>query len=163
VVASLFFLPTLLPSFHVAPLFVRALWALAGGWFVSGALVIHVADDLRSGWCDRALGVSHREFIQIYEILAACFTVVLVLWFFLLSHLSLDGLRLGIIAATPTLIMPWLSLQIDGRRPLINSVVMVLGSLFLGSAILAHWFGLLLFPLVRSYAHQSQAGRYYRA
>jgi hypothetical protein len=67
------------------------------------------------------------------------------------------------VAAVPAVTAPCLLLQIDGRRLAVNLLLILIVSLFIGTAVFAHWLGVLLIPLLIGAAGPSQAGRFYRA
>jgi hypothetical protein len=59
--------------------------------------------------------------------------------------------------------MPFLLFQIDVRRPYIQAVAALMLGMIGMTAVYAHWIGVLLAPLFRYYASNTQADRYYRA
>ena len=181
--ASVLLIPILWSGLRGVPPFIAALSGLTAGFVASLAMIFFVAEDLRQAWTERGAGVSHVQFIRSYEALSwilggAFATLAGVL--FLASHLAHFGWSEGserlviailleqtgkvfAVACLPLLVAPWLMFQIDAKRPWINGIVTLLISLFVGTAIIASWLGLLLIPLLRHYALQSQNGRFYRA
>lgn len=157
------------------PAFVAVAAAFAAGYILAAALCLQVADDLPQTWIERGLGVSHAQFVGAWERLgwrvglgagvgaALCY----------LSGMLLgDAPALGswptaatllAVAALPAVSVPMLMLQIDARRPAINMLLVFIIGLFVGTAIFAHWLGLLLIPVLRYYALHSQDGRFYHS
>ena len=160
-----------------APFFVVALATMAGGYLLSGILCVQMAEDLRHAWLERGLGVSHEEFMRSYQLVATIIGSIsglaAVLVYFLAKSVTagysvtiLDAAtasKLLPLGALSSVITPSLLLQIDGRRPAINFLIVFLATMFVGTAILAHWLGILLVPLVIMTANPNQAGRFYRA
>ena len=72
-------------------------------------------------------------------------------------------LKVVLLAVLAPLLMPLLLFQIDVRRPAVQFITATLCALFIGTAILASWFSMLLYPLLRWYALQYSNGRFYRA
>jgi hypothetical protein len=171
------FLPLVgLAGWSGAPPFVGAVAALAAGYFAGAALCFQLAEDLGSAWTERGFGVTHDEFLSAYERLglgaglavgaaaAAIYGVGVVLHGDEFSAATLlIALKILVLGILPPLAVPMVMLQIDGRRAAINLLLTLLAALFVGTAILATWLGLLLVPLLRYYALKSQAGRFYRA
>lgn len=165
-------------AFSGLPLFVPSAAALAAGILAGSGLMFQLADDLETAWTERALGLSHSGFVAAGERLAGFISAQ----FFLLAAIAtgaaqfaaqviganvtpdLSGiLKVGAMAGLPPLITPYLGMQIDGKRPAVNIMVLVIVGLFLGTAIFASWFSVVLIPLLRHYALKTQDGRFYRA
>ena len=165
-----------------APLALAVLLAFAIGILAAAALAFAMAEDASRAWVERSLGVSHEEYLGAWELvalrvaltvgLAAALAYVLGQW---LAEPTLDFLRgddwasglsaLGkvfVIAGLPALLAPMMMLQVDGRRPAVILLLTIVAALFLATAVYAHWLSLALVPLLRGFAHQSQAGRFYR-
>jgi hypothetical protein len=158
------------------PLFVSAVAALAGGFLVGLCLCFQMAEDLEYAWFERCLGVAHGDFEAAYEraglglgIGAALVACLCFLVGTLAGSAGLTGgspvaaLTTGAVAAIPSVIAPSLLLQIDGRRVFVTSLTLLIVSLFIATAVVAHWLSLVLIPLLRYFAKNSQAGRFYRA
>jgi hypothetical protein len=183
VLASALLLPVLWSGLRGVPPFIAAVSGLTAGFVASLSMIFFVAEDISQAWTERGAGISHGQFVRSYEelswILGGAFAA-LASALFLASHLAHLGLSEGFgrlavalllghtgkvfaVALLPLLVTPWLMFQIDAKRPWINGIVTLLISLFVGTAILASWLGILLIPLLRYYALQSQTGRFYRA
>jgi hypothetical protein len=145
-------------SFRAAPPFVAAAAALAGGMIAAMCLAFQMAEDLGTAWTERAFGVAHDDFILAYEKVGALIGLVL----FVLV-IAVAGPKAAACAAVAPVITPQLLLQIDGRRPAVNAMLIVIVSLFIGTAVFAHWLSLVLLLVLRHYALKTQAGRFYRA
>ena len=159
------------------PLFVAAVSALAAGYTSTGALYFQLASDLSSAWTERGSGVTHDRFVRTYTWLGATLGVSYALGALLayLAGAALHGdgnidastigqaLQVAAVALVPGLIAPMLGLQIDGRRSGTNLLLLLIATLFIGTAVFAHWLGLALIPILGSFALKSQAGRFYRA
>ena len=170
---------TLLAGFLItrqAPYFVLVFAAMVSGIFLSLTLAFQLQDDLSYAWAERCLGVSHAEVIATFETMGGILGLSLGSVFALLFcgsglvltpdaglHLLSQGVKLGVLAALASLLMPHLMFQIDPHRPAIQIVLVTLGTLFIGTAIFAHWLGVILIPALRYYAMAHQLGRFYRA
>jgi hypothetical protein len=174
---ALAILSALLPgfvAFSQGPLFVAILSAYLTGTLLATALSFQVAYDLSYAWLERNLGVSHDRYMTTLMTLAILIGLLPALMtggLWLAGSANHGGLQLQSVEeafkiAVITMIPPWLLphvvFQIDGRRPAIQIVILILVGLFLITAVYAHWLGLLLLPLVKYYADQSQDGRFYR-
>jgi len=159
------------------PLFAQAVSALAAGYTSTAALYFQLASDLSSAWTERGSGITHDRFVRTYIWLGATLGASYALGA-LLAYLvgaavhgtcNVDAATLGqalqIAAVTlvPGLIAPMLGLQVDGRRSGTNLLLLLIATLFIGTAVFAHWLGLVLIPILGSFALKSQAGRFYRA
>jgi hypothetical protein len=150
----------------------RVVAGYAAGLCVATGLALQLADDLRIAWIDRAVGVTHQAFVGVYERLALRLglgTMVFVGSAAILGALAgghpIDAAaaQSAIVAAIPVLVMPNLMFQIDARRPALTMLVVLVVSLFIATACYAHWAGVLLLPLLRTFAMSAQHGRFYRA
>jgi hypothetical protein len=152
-----------LPSNVVAAILMFA------GYGVAAAITFQCADDLKHSWFEKLLGLSHEEFASAYNQVSYVVGVL----FAILSGALLGAIgmhwdietigRASLLSAIPALFTPWIVLQIDGRRPFIPIITMVLCTLFIGTAILVSWFGVLLVPVFKYFAEAQQKDRYYRA
>lgn len=186
VLATLLLCPIVWSGLRGIPPFVAAVSGLAAGYVASLSLLFFVAEDLEQAWTERGAGVSHADFVRAYErlswIIGGAFAGLAGMVYLLaifgagsvaggsmpfaleIAPLSLAHTgKVFLITLLPSLTVPWLMFQIDAKRPGITALVTLLCSLFVGTAILATWLGILLLPLLRYYALQSQNGRYYRA
>ena len=162
-------------SYFNAPLPVFACVALLGGLIASFTLATQAARDAQFSWAERNFGISHTQYMQVCEKIGASLALVCLSCFafcFLSGQLLLAQptlplltatLKVSLLAALAPLLMPSLLLQIDVRRPAVQFITATLCSLFIGTAILANWFSILLYPLLRWYALKYSQGRFYRA
>lgn len=156
------------------PLFASWILCFAAGNMTSWVIARQAADDLRHGWSEKSLGLSHKEFISIYSALSIRFSLMLccpiaLLW----SAQALTGTTwlqgylpwITLMLSTPVcvLIMPDLLLQVDGHRPFIQMTLVTLLGLFIATAIYAHPIAVVLVFLLKYYAAEAQNNRYYRA
>ena len=157
-----------------APLLVFAGLALLTGTIASFAIAEQAVIDMRFAWAERNFAISHHQFIGSYLKVGGCLGGGLALLFvgvFISSQLLLVGqlvalnsiLKIACLAALAPLIMPVLLLQIDVRRAAIQYMTVTICALFIGTAILAHWLGVLLYPLLCYYSLQMTIDRFYRA
>lgn len=174
-VALLLLLLLPLAAYRGAPTFVTFVISVAAGYVVSLALIFQLADDLPNSWTERGLGVTHDQFMSAYERLSQRLGLVFGVIAAVLVALGRMGsagvtlevaneaLKVLVVTALPSLIVPWIMLQIEGRRPGVNATLTLIAALFVGTAVYANWLSLLLPLLLRYYALQTQAGRFYRA
>lgn len=159
-----------------APTFACIALGLAIGFVASLSLVFQLAEDLPGAWTERGLGVTHDQFVGAYERLgvimgvgAGAMAAAAVALGRLIGPLPVntatwnDVAKILVVTAVPALVFPWIMLQIDGRRPGVGAVLVLIAGLFLGTAVYANWLSLLLPVILRYYALGSQAGRFYRA
>ncbi len=144
------------------------LWLLAllSGILTGVAHILVAAEDLRSSWLEKNAGLSHESFIRTQiavSILLALFLMLPSILLGLISDLPLNQ-KLSLMLTGPAVsaMVPGIILQIDGRRPEISAVVLILLGLFVGTAVLAHPLSFLLTFLVVSYGVSSQSDRYYK-
>ena len=157
-----------------APLPVFACVALLCGLITSFTLATQAARDAQFSWAEKNFGISHTQYMQVCEKIGASLALACMSFFvfcfissqLLCAHPTLPlltaTLKVLLLAALAPLLMPSLLLQIDVRRPTVQFITATLCSLFIGTAILAHWFSILLYPL-RWYALRYSQGRFYRA
>ncbi len=144
------------------------LWLLAllSGLLTGVAHILVAAEDLKSSWLEKNAGLSHDSFIKTQislSMLLALLLLVPTLLLGVISDLPLNQkLSLMLTAPAVSAMVPGIILQIDGRRPEISAVVLILLGLFVGTAILAHPLSFLLTILVVSYGVSSQSDRYYK-
>lgn len=160
---------------RAAPPFVGFIISLAAGYIMALTLVFQLADDLPNAWTERGLGVTHDQFIGAYERLGlglgAAFGLVGAALYALgkmlgpgLTPAALnEALKVLVVVALPAIVTPWLLFQIDGRRAGVGAILVLIATLFLSTAVYAHWLSLFLLLLLRYYALSAQAGRFYRA
>jgi hypothetical protein len=169
----LLFLP--LSAARDAPPFISFVISLAVGYVVSLTLVFQLADDLPNAWTERGLGVTHDQFVTAYEQLGRRLGLVygaIGAALYLLGKLAGPGItmlglneaaKVLVVTALPAIMTPWLLFQIEGRRAGVGAILVLIATLFVGTAVYANWLSLLLPVLLRYYALNAQAGRFYRA
>ena len=79
------------------------------------------------------------------------------------ASMAFATFQAALVAVVPAVVTPWLLLQIDGRRPALPALTVLIVALFVATATLAHWIGALLLLLLRHFAAQTQDKRFYRA
>ena len=149
--------------------------AFVVGAFSTAGLGLALSADLRAAWIEKSSGISHEEYVAAWQwvawgiglgsgllVLAITLAPRLISLDVAWTHIS-ESLKLATLTALMPLLFPCLMLQIDGRRPFAQIMAMLLIGLFVGTAIYAHWAGLILVPVVHSYAKGLQNGRFYRA
>ena len=121
------------------------------------------------------MGVSHTRYVGCYNRVAGVISFVLGSHVFIAVGLmlnvsgmeflpaSLIALKAAVIGVLPIIITPWLVFQIDARRPAISIMILIIVSIFVATAVLAHWAGLVILPFLRYYALKTQEARFHRA
>ena len=159
--------------------------AFMTGIFVSCALILQISSDLECSWFEKNLGVSHDLWmasVTAISLLFSFFAAFLVgsfyggaifVYGYGVEELSGGGvstimqietlIRLAMCGFTPPFLVPFLALQIDGRRSFIQMMSVILCSLFVATAIYASLASLALLPLIFYYGVTTQKGRFYRA
>lgn len=162
-------------SYLNAPLPLFGCAALTCGLLASFSLAAQAARDAQFAWAERNFGISHAQYLSTCEKLGAslacgcalccavCFIGGQLLYAAPMLPLLPASLKIAVLAALTPLLMPLLLFQIDVRRPAVQFITATLCALFMGTAILASWFSVLLYPLLRWYALQYSDGRFYRA
>ncbi len=154
-------------AWRSAPLFVSVAAAMLMGILAASSLAFQMAEDLPNAWTERGMGVSHDAFVKAYVQLGirlAVWSAGLAAAVYFAATMSFAGAyKVALVAAIPAVAAPGLLLQVDGRRPAVNVILIILAGLFLGTAVYASTFALILIPILHYYALQSQAGRFYRA
>ncbi len=149
------------------------------GFLAASALCLQLGEDIPHAWTERGFGVTHDQFIHAYERLAVTIGGTYGLAGALLyvaaggsaavaaaggvGLYAFGALTLAAVIAVPPIVTPYLMFQIEARRPAINMLIVLIAGLFIGTAVFANPLGLLLVGLLRYYAGQTQAGRFYRA
>ena len=155
-----------------APLPVFSCFAMLTGLFLSFALANQVANDMRFAQIERNLSVSHARYMLLCDKLAltlgaiaagffVCFYLVGQLLY--LEFSLLNTLKTTVLSFLAPMLMPLLVMQIEPRRAIIQYLTATVTTLFIGTAIIATWYALLLYPLLRYFARQITEGRFYRA
>ena len=162
-------------SYFNAPLPVFGCVALCCGLLASFSLAAQAARDAQFAWAERNFGISHAQYVRTCEQIGAhlglccallCMCSVTSGQLLLATQpltLLVVAVKVALLAALAPLLMPLLLFQIDVRRAAVQFIVVTLCTLFIGTAILASWFGVLLYPLLRWYALRCSEGRFYRA
>jgi hypothetical protein len=156
------------------PFFASVACTILAGIVAASALFFQLAEDLNYAWAERTMGVSHDDFCRGYRLLSYAFAALMavtaitayVTGSLTLGHLVPNAsylLTLALINACTAVITPMLMFQIDGRRPMINMILLAITAMFIGTAVFASLFSLALVPVLGYYAHGSQNGRFYRA
>ena len=153
------------------PDFVVVLSCFAGGFCAAAAIPVQVQEDLNHAWVEKTAGVSHDSYmgaikrvsliIGIFCALAAVVTVGLTLAIFG-GPIKLV-LVAAAVAAVPAWSMPAIIFQIDARRSAATILAALIVTLFLATAVYAHWLSLLLLPIMSWYGSNMQARRFHRA
>lgn len=147
--------------------------------FLSGvltgtAICFQISEDFRSIWLERNAGVSHHSYMKAIFQLSNVLALLLVFTvsFFYISSLIARSqafdlisflflIKLCLLSCVPIWLVNCIALQIEPRRPFVQSIVLLLISLFLCTALLINLGFLILFPFIFSYAKTSQNNRFY--
>lgn len=170
-VAGGFFLLAALTALRKGPDFAVVLCGFAGGFCAAATLPVQVQNDLLNAWIERSSGVSHDQYMQairriaiLLGVMAGAASGVLVL----AAQATVDSpvktaLQVAAVSAVPAWSMPAIIFQIDARRSAATLLAALIVTLFLATAVYAHWLSLLLLPLMSWYADNMQARRFHRA
>ncbi len=174
-IAAMFGLIAIYSAIRGAPPAAMLMSAFASGVFLATAMAFQLAEDLQYAWAERCLGVSHELFVKTYYVIGALLSISFGLVTLLcilagvylqtrpeLSLLSLYA-KVPMMMFVPCYLLPQIGLQIDGRRPAIQIMMLILFGLFVVTAIYAHWLSVILLPLLPSFTEQNQRGHFYRA
>ncbi len=150
------------------PLFLHILLGFLSGWLASTAVNAQLSADLKYAWMEKLAGVSHDQFMGAYRAISFFLAIVIFIFTFMMMLLSTsfafsDLLKVALAASIPLYLAPALSMQIDAHRPVIQMVTGFLVSLFLVTAVFAHYLAVILVPVVEVYAMQQQHNRFYRS
>lgn len=141
------------------------------GLTVGAALIVQIAQDCRSSWIEKDCGVSQREFFNTLQVLGFIFAgISMVMQALSIGFAVLLGARaVGIegiffvqimaITATGPFLVPYLALQIDGKRAGLQTLTLVLVSLLFITAIFAHFVSIALLPLANVVLDDAEAWR----
>jgi hypothetical protein len=153
-----------------APVVAVIFVCMVGGIFGSMALAFQLQEDLNYAWSERCMGIDHRSFEHAYTVIGSLLGIALgsiPAVALMIGHPDLEGLSTAlkalIITWIPFFAFPSLMFQIDGRRPALQAVQITIVALFLGTAVLASWFSVIILPIFRYYVSGVQQGRFYRA
>lgn len=138
----------------------------------SYGILSFAADAIRASVYEQLAGMTHRDYLTSLSIVVysmavlawTCSGLALLLAGACGYHLEVGlGLKMVLAAHLPLVLIPSLILQVDPRSPVLNTLMLVLSSLFLGTAILAHLgFTVLVLVLIVA-AWSSCKDRFYRA
>jgi hypothetical protein len=141
------------------------------GLLSAAALILCIAEDCRSLWIERNCGVSHELYLRALQLLAGCIGSATALlsaaalsYPLFVAYPSLSGevvAKAALVSFACPFLVPYLALQIDGKRSGVQIITAVLVSLLLVTAIFAHILSVLLLPLIASYGLKAQRGRFY--
>jgi hypothetical protein len=150
-------------------LMLAGLGALLSGLLLASAMALQLEVDMQYSWLDKSLGMTHQNFVLTYfqlGIILGCLNAILCFSLVVLigqdAILIWTSLKVAVLSLLCCILLPSLMFQIDPRRPAIPIVTCFLVSLFLGTAILAHWLAIILVPIVIYYAGQYQTNFYYQ-
>jgi hypothetical protein len=169
-VATLFLALSLYCQLIAAPFLLSAAASLMIGIFIGAAMCIQVAEDLKCGWMEPFMGISHRMFVNTYYIIGALLAGVYGIADVLLPLLGalpagasflLQAFQLLALTAVAPLLTPSLLFQLDARRPVLTVFAGTLITLFIGTAIYVHPVSILILPIVIYYADDYQKNRFY--
>lgn len=153
--------------------------SLAGGILLSWTVPLLIDDDLKTAWIERQAAVSHADWILSWQSIFTkwairIFTTTCVLYalasiagvasksLVTSSQIWLVILTNGFLAAFPVWLAPSFVMQIDGKKPVTNMIVMTLIAIFAGSAVIALPIAAPLVFLLQREAHRYQGGRFAR-
>ena len=156
------------------PFFATVACSILASIIASGALFFQLSEDLNYAWAERTMGISHADFCKGYQaissVLAIAMIALSILMFTIGSFRFADGnisienlITLVCINLATPLLAPMMMFQIDGRKPVVNLILLTIAALFVDTAIFANKASLLLIPILHYYANGSQNGRFYRA
>lgn len=151
-------------SFRRQPEFVAIICAWAGGFVLACTIPLQVRTDLDAATMERTAGISHTQYLAGLNRLAWMLAIPTgLLAGLLMIPLGIGALKSIAIAALPAVIIPSLVFQIDARKPTVTVLASLIITLFIATAIFAHWLSIILLPLLSYYANQMQAKRFHRA
>ncbi len=156
--------------------------SLTGGIILSWTAPLLVDEDLQTTWIERQAAVSHDDWIGAWQRIFTWWALRIFATTLILTALaqtiswSRSGLIMsgswtsafkiavinGILAAFPIWIAPAFVMQIDGKRPMTNIIMITLVNLFLGTALIAVPYAAPLLYLLQREALRYQGGRFAR-
>ena len=120
------------------------LWlaSLVGGY----GIFAFEAQAAGSSLYDKLAGVSHREYLMAISlvvtgvVLRVSGVAAVILGGCVITDIMSASMavKIGMVSVLPFVLVPSFLFQVDVRRPLLNTLMMVMASLFLGTALLAH-------------------------
>ena len=169
-IAMIFLLLTLISGQAAAPFLAPAAACLFVSIFLGAAMCLQIAEDLKCGWLEPFMGVSHRMFLTSYYMVGAILGGVFAMtaglscamhhdvdW----STTIIQAFKLGAIIMVCPLLIPSLAFQLDARRPLLTVFACTLVALFIATAIYINLGGIMILPVVVYYADDYQKNRFY--
>ena len=160
---------------------VAYLSSLTGGILLSWTVPFLIDDDLQTTWIERQAAVSHEDWMKAWQsiftrwalrmflVTLIAYTITLVVASYLhnpeshsLTSMASSILINGILAAFPVWLAPAFIMQIDGRKPVTNIIMLTLIGIFAGSVILAAPVATPIIWLLHREAHRYQGGRFAR-
>ena len=169
VLSFVFLAGTILIAVSEKGLPLAVLCSLISGYLLSGSLIFQLQDDMEHSWLEKHCGVSHDQFTKTYLflglLLGATCGLLNGIAYYLCSPSGesiTEVAKLVPIAGLPSLMLAALMFQVDPKRPGIQFITNFIVSLFLGTAIFAHWLSLLLVPVALYYSIQYQKGSFYQ-
>mgnify|MGYP001228640116 CR=1 FL=1 len=144
---------------------------LACSLLLASTIAIQMEEDMKHAWAEKCMGVSHQEIILALFAIGIIFGALFGLGTAAGGYMNQTDpqtqkgliLRLSMITALSPSIIPSIIFQIDPNRPMIQIINIIIVSLFLSTAIYAHWAFVALAPILAWYANQYQQNRFYRA
>lgn len=153
------------------PLFLAVLATMLSSALLAWAIAFQLEEDMRAVWFERQMGCSHEEFVRVYEQLSLMLGLGLGLISLLMAVIGgvparvplTEWLKLLPIAALFPLITPSIMFQVAPDRPLLQILTSSLIGLFLGTAIYASAWAILLVLVAIRYAKTYQKDNFYRS
>lgn len=162
----------LIGGYSDLPFSISILSALASGYMASAAMIYQVQDDMEHPWIERHCGISHNHMVSCYLVMsiffAAVFGLLQVVMFSLGSAtwsvlIDSNTWKLLAVGATSPLILSAIIFQIDPKRPVVQLIISFIVSLFLGTAIYAHWLSAFLIPVFIYYSLNYQQDAFFKS
>jgi hypothetical protein len=162
------------------PLELTYLTSLVSGVLLAWAVPLLIDDDLKTSWIERQAAISHDAWIHSWQRIftrwaTKVFLLTLITYGFSVSLMAAQEASLptlhqassiminGFLTAFPVWLAPAFVMQIDGRKPFTNMVMVTLICVFIGSAVIAAPVAAPLIYLIFREAHRYQGGRFARA
>lgn len=155
--------------------------SLVGGIMLAWTVPLLIDEDLNTTWIERQAAVTHDRWIGAWQKIFGHWSLLVFVTTSILTavtlsiHLgsavfSIEGLLSiiknsalsGLLAAFPVGIATAFVMQIDGKRPLTNIILITLLGLFVGTAVIALPYLAPLIYLLYREAHRYQGGRFAR-
>lgn len=148
-----------------------AILSLLAGYLLSATLIFQAQEDMKHSWIEKHSGISHKHFVNTYLLMAFLLGLVFSSANLLVysAHAPqkvlyhLESWKLLAITCLPLFTFCGLIFQVDPKRGGIQLMTNFIISLFLGTAILAHWLSLVLVPVFLYYSLQYQQNAFYES